>query len=432
MNKLKELIKNKMLHVKRLQYSFTHNPTINKIIRPFLPYINTFYRSLFPVSNPPKNFWKINLDDIKCFFLMASTTISVWFVSSLTGSSSSVVCYWDGPNYVFAGITLYDISRDNPWTRSFNYNPSYFACHLPGFPLLIRFCAFFTIGNYLYADYLAIIVSGLLLCYSFRRVLIIYGCVDNPLYTTLLLSIFPMRLFIYHSVGASEPLFISYVCLSLIFYKFDQFLPMLFSVWGGCITRIEGMAIGATIGACYLLRLEILKALSMFLTFVSTFCLMILHRAMFDDPFAYIKFNSGQQGLIQLRPLHEIRGGNSRSRDVLYLHSFIDFYFLYVIGLIPLFFNAGPIAIYSFIHLAYVSLLRHMDVFRYSLSAAVFCLLVGFDRMWSDRRVRSAMYYFAPFYFVFLLSYATGQIHSNRCGDDFWRQVLDAAKDNMH
>ena len=214
-----------MINVKRLQYhfyQFLRNPTINKILHPFLPYFGTFYRSLFPVSNPPKNFWRINYDDIKCFFLMAFTTISVWFASSLTGSSTSVVCYWDGPNYVFAGITLYDISRDNPWTRTFNYNPSYFACHLPGFPLLIRLCAFFTIGNYLYADYMAILVSGFLLCYSFRRVLIIYGCVDNPLYSTLLISIFPMRLFIYHSVGASEPLFISFVCFSFIFYKYDK------------------------------------------------------------------------------------------------------------------------------------------------------------------------------------------------------------------
>lgn len=419
-----------MIHIKRLKYKILKNPIINKIIRPFLPYIDTFYRSLFPVSNPPKNFWSINFDDIKCFSLMVFTTISVWIASSYTGSSTSVVSYWDGPNYVFAGITLYDISRDNPWTRYFNYNPSYFACHLPGFPLLIRLCAFFTIGNYLYADYMAILISGILLTYTFRRLLIIYGCVDNPCYTTLLLTIFPMRLFIYHSVGASEPLFISFVCLSLIFYKFDNFLPMLFSVWGCCITRIEGMAVGAAIGGCYLLRFEIVKAFSMFLTFVSTFCLLVFHKAMFGDPFAYIKFNSGRQRLISSKPFNEIR--RCRNNDVLYLHSFIDFYFLYVIGLVPLFFIAGPVAIYSFIHLAYVALLRHMDLFRYSLSAAVFCLLVGFDRLWSDKKVREAMKLFAPFYFFFLLTYATGQIHSNRCGDDFLNQVLDAAKDKLH
>lgn len=362
---------------------------------------------------------------------MIFTTVSVWIATKLTGGFLSIVSYWDGPNYLYAGITLYDIPRNNPWTLYFHYPQSYFACHLPGFPLLIRFCAFFTVGNYLYADCLAILLSGLLMCYSFRRVLIIYNCVSNPTYTTLLLSIFPMRLFIYHSVGASEPLYTSFVCFSLIFYKLDNFMPMIFSVWFACITRIEGMSVGATIGLCYLLRLDIVKALLMFSTFISTIGLLSLHRAMFNDVLAYIHFNQHSQGLITAHPLHELTRGK-RSSDVLYLHSFVDLYFLYFIGIIPIVIVAGPISIFASVHMLYVSLLNHMDIFRYSIPAAVFCLFIGYDKMWSDPKVKSALIIFGPFYLFYLLTYATGQIHSNRCSPQFLQSVLDAAKDNYH
>lgn len=47
---------------------------------------------------------------------------------------------WGGPNDLYAGATLYDIRPYNPWTPHFRFPESYFACHLPGDPLVIRLC----------------------------------------------------------------------------------------------------------------------------------------------------------------------------------------------------------------------------------------------------------------------------------------------------
>ena len=363
---------------------------------------------------------------------MALVTILIWLSIKYTGKPNSVIAYWDGPNYVYAAITLYDIPNKNPWTNYYSYPPSYFACHLPGFPLVIRFFAFFTIGNYVLADLLAILFLGMLLCYTFRRLLIIYKCVVDPVYTTMLLSFFPLRLVIYHSVGASETLFVSLICLTFTFYKTDQYLFMLLSIWGACITRIEGMLVGAIVGLCYLLRFEIKMAFSMFLTFFSTICLLVLHRAMFNDALAYLHFNSKRQKLIHFPPFIEITPGRLSGSNVLYTHSFIDFYFLYLIGGFVLIKIAAPLAFFSLGYLAYVSFLRHIDLMRYSIPAGVFCLLIGYDALFSHIYCKKAIIYFMPFYFIYLIFYSTGQIHSNRCSDRFLNEVLEASKDHLH
>lgn len=390
-----------------------------------------FFRSLEPVQKLPNDFWSLSVDDSICFFVMFLITLLVWFATWLTGPLKSVIAYWDGPNYVYAAITFYDIPRNNPWTKYFHYNPSYFACHLPGFPCLIRLCAFITIGNYEAADYLAIILSGLLMAYAFRRLLIIYKCVADPTWTTILLAFVPMRLFIYHSVGASEPLFIFFVCMTFIFYKADYYTYMIFAVWGCCFTRIEGMAVGAVVGFCYLLRMKIFHALMMFSTFVSTIILLAFHRGMFHDALAYIHFNSDVQKLVGWPPFPEVLF-NCQTQDVGYLHSFIDFYFPYVYGALAMLPFVSPVAIFSLTYLLYVALLRHMDLYRYSLPAGVFALLIGFDCIWSHPIVKCSLPYIAPFYVILMLSYASGQIHSNRCWDDFLNEVFDAAKDHIH
>jgi hypothetical protein len=401
-------------------------------VKPFTNYFLSFWRTLAATSKVPDSFWALDIEDAKCFSAMLGSTFAVWLGVLITGPFASVLCYWDGPNYVYAAITFYDVPHDNPWMQVFHYAPSYFACHLPGFPLLIRFWGFFTVGNYYLADVLAIFTSTLLMSYSFRRLLVTYRCVANPTYTTVLLAFVPMRLVIYHSVGASEPLFIAEVCFALLFYKLGNFTGTLLSVWAACITRIEGMEVGFVLGLCSLLRLDIFAAAGMFLTFIAPVAVMALHQGMFGDALAYIHFNRDRQGLVGWPPFPGLVRGGAASHNALDLHSFLDFYPLYVIGALLIIPVAGPLGIFAAVHLAYVSLLRHADLFRYALPAAIFALLVGLDRLWTHRVGFSAVLLVAPFYVIEMMAYAAGQIHSNRCWDTFLGSVFDAAKDHLH
>jgi hypothetical protein len=170
----------------------------------------------------------------------------------------------------------------------------------------------------------------------------------------------------------------------------------------------------------------------MFLTFLAPIGLMGFHRAMFGNALAYIKFNSGQQGLIGLPPFPELYRGRISTRDVVYLHSFLDFYGLYFLGVLFLLPKAGPVGVFAAVHLAYVALIRHTDLFRYALPAGVFALLIGFDGIWSHRLGYTAVVVTAPLYVIEMMIYASGQIHSNRCSDGFLDSVFDAAIDHIH
>ena len=422
----------KMLHgTNRPQPSHASMNPVSSVISVFMPYWESFYTTLTPEQKMPEGFWKLTERDLYGFCAMILTTWSIWTALALTEDFNDILCYWDGPNYMFAAITMYDITRDNPWTKYFKYNPSYFACHLPGFPLVIRFFAFLFFGHYYVASLAAIIFCGLLLSYAFRRLLIAYKCVSSPTMTTVLLAFVPMRLVIYHSVGASEPLFIAEVCFVMIFYKYGMRTHLLVAVWACCITRIEGMAVGAAIGACDLLRLDIPAAMSMFLTFLAPIGLMIMHKGMFGDAFAYLTFNSGRQRLIVFPPFREMRGKRA-SDNANHLHSFMDFYFPYAFGALLVLLKAGPVGVFACLHLAYVSLLRHIDLYRYALPAGVFSVLIGFDFLWSDNRTKHALMMLAPFYWIEMMLYATGQIHSNKCPIWFLSEVLRAARDRLH
>jgi hypothetical protein len=411
-------------------------PYFDRFLRPYFSqatlYVTSFFKSLDASSDVPERFWQIDKEDLKCGGAMLGVTLLIWLITSLSSEFSSVYLYWDGPNYVYAGVTLYDIPEDNPWKRAFNYDKSYFACHLPGFPLLIRFCAFFTVGNYKIADLAAILLSSILLTYSFRRVLLVYKCVANPTYSTILVAFLPLRLVIYHSVGASEPLFTTEICFALIFYKCEWYSELLISVWLACITRIEGMAVGAVFGCCYLLRLDLLHAIMMFLTFVAPAFIMALHYAMFGNAFAYIAFNQNLQGLISWQPLPELQPGSISQDGVNYIHSFIDLYGMFILEALLVLPVAGPIGILCVIWVLYVGVLSHMDIFRYSVSAGVFGTIIGLDRLWTHRHGFTAVLCVAPLYLLEILIYGAGQIHSNRAWPELFNEVVQANHDNIH
>jgi hypothetical protein len=75
------------------------------------------------LANPrtgPKRFeffFSLDIEDAKCFGAMLLSTFTIWFVTLISDSFDSIVCHWDGLNYVSAAITLYDIPHDNPWTK---------------------------------------------------------------------------------------------------------------------------------------------------------------------------------------------------------------------------------------------------------------------------------------------------------------------------
>ena len=392
--------------------------------------INCFssFQSLNSISSQ-KDFWKPTKDDFLVWEIQIGITVLIWLVSFLNQSYISYLCFWDGPNYVYAARTWYDMPNNNSnlWFRFFDYNASYFACHLPGYPLVIRIFSILCFNEYLIGDILSIIFCSLLFPYVFRRFLIIYDLVVDPSWTVILSLFLPLRFAIYKLVGASEPLYMSYCYLALIFFKTDNLIGMLLAMWGACITRIEGLAIVGTIGLCYLLKFDILRAIFTSLGFLGSGSLLLFHKIKFDNYMAYFQFNQAQQGLIQFPFFYLFAVG--RWTDIYpIMYNLLLLETTILAGICVFLRKCIPIAIFSIVYFLYISLLFHVDIWRYSLPAYVPCLLAAFDPIFSHRRFKALIIFLLPAYAFVLAVYATGMFNSNRCWDDFFLNICDPVR----
>ena len=388
-------------------------------------YFSTLYSTLRPLKEIPENLWRIDKFDFQIFGAYISSYFIIWVLTSLNGDIYSPLAYWDGPNYVYAAKTLYNIPKDNPWYYAFRYPQYYFACHLPGFPLVIKFFSIIALNSYWIGDVLAIVFCTCLSIFVFRRLLIAYNCVNNPKWTTLLYLFLPIRMSLYRYVGASEPLFTACCYGALIFYKCNQKTLMLISLCYACLTRIEGLSIVGTIGLCYLLQFDILGCIVTSLTFCVHAGLLLFHKAKFGSYYAYFQFNSG---LIQLSPFSQFFYNIKYIDRIPYLFPIYSTELLMFFGILIMAEKSLPFSIFSTVYLLYTSMLQHMDTYRYSLPGNILCLLIGFDGIWSHRSFK--IFYYIPlvFYILSMLGYSIGQICTNRAPTYFLADVMDPSK----
>lgn len=381
-------------------------------------FLSYFYENDYHKSR--KQLWELDSFDFVLFTVYLATFFLIWITTSITSDIYTIMSYWDGPNYVYAAKTFYNIPEDNPWSRYFGMQPSYFACHLPGFPLIIKVFALLFFGNYWIGDILAILSTSFLSIYLFRRLLLVYHCVKYPRLTSLLSLFLPIRMVIYRNVGASEPLYISLVFLAFILYKQNKKFYMILTMWYASLTRIEGLSIVGTIGLCYLLKLDILSAIFTSLGFFGFFMSLLFHKIKFGDFLAYFNYNQSSQHLLSF-PFSNIIEYTFSIRAV---YRFLLQHIIMLIGLIKLYKVSLPLSIFSTVYFLYSTSLNHMDVYRYSLPGYILCLLIGLDALWSSNRFRKHLIPISLFYLFSLLFYANGQITTNVSGIDFLKSVM--------
>lgn len=109
--------------------------------------------------------------------------------------------YLDGPLYMYVAKTLYVMPAVTP----FNLPDFYYACHLALYPLLIRAFSFM---GYDRSMLFVAIAASTLATMVFYQLLKEFKYSVNPFWASVVFIFFPSRWLLYHSVGASEPLFI--------------------------------------------------------------------------------------------------------------------------------------------------------------------------------------------------------------------------------
>ncbi|MFA5024929.1 MAG: hypothetical protein WC503_00270 [Candidatus Shapirobacteria bacterium] len=137
-----------------------------------------------------------------------------------TTTLETVFANYDGPNYMIVAKCLY--KKDCIATNYSLPQPlEYYPAHLPGYPLLIRYFSLFTntpkamLLTTLFGSLLFTLVSFYFYKQFFKE--------RTSFWLAFLMIFFPARLFVLRLVGAPEMWFLSFILLSIIFFKKKNF-----------------------------------------------------------------------------------------------------------------------------------------------------------------------------------------------------------------
>ena len=157
--------------------------------------------------------------------------------------------FWDGPSYMMIAHDFYEVRPGNPLATDMT-KPPFYASHLPGYPLLVRALSFVGYDHALLLATVLSMCAATLLFYRLARD--IYKAA-HPGFLTLVFIFLPPRWVLYHSIGATEPLFLAAVFASLYLFERKRIGLSCLAAAVACVTRFAGLFIIPAY-ACFLFR----------------------------------------------------------------------------------------------------------------------------------------------------------------------------------
>jgi hypothetical protein len=317
---------------------------------------------------------------------MLASTLLTW--APFLEEPSVLYSYWDGPHYVYLAKTLYAVPADHPFTP-YGLTAAYYATHLPAYPLLIRLLVPLTLGRYLPAMLLATLLASTTAAVLFYELLRRSSLVRAPLWTAVVFAFLPPRWVIYHSVGASEPLFLVFVMAAFLAYRADRSAWLVLFIGLASLTRIMGvLMIPAFVLTCLWQR-RLRQAALVPLAGLAVLALFTWHYALYGNFLAYFTRNVVQAGHVSAAPLLALRSyaGAGDAHDA---ELYLGLYAVFGIGAAALW-KHRPLFCYSLAFLLFTAFVFHYDLSRMFIPIAPFALLVAYDAVLSLPACRVAL-----------------------------------------
>ena len=301
--------------------------------------------------------------------------------------------HWDGPFYAVVAKTFYGQDSDiyQWWSVPWEYYPA----HFPAYPAVIKLFSF-AVG-YLNAMLLANVVISTMTTLALYQFLRAFNLSNQPFWVALAFIFIPARWFVYRYSGASEPLFMLLVIMSMYFFKREQFAwcgamtalavltrsvgLLLFGVYGALmiwsavtVSRQSGLTV--KIEAARVWKMGWLLSVPVALTGLGA-----LFQYQYGDFFAYFH----TEGLVGLYPTPfrslSIYGTWSEGSVYIYFLTGLGIFLLYRKGYYDL-------CLCSFAFYLPSLFLGHHDVARYILPAVPFGLFVAYESVISSTPFR--------------------------------------------
>lgn len=346
--------------------------------------------------------------------LLVAMTVASAFLVYLPFLSDMTVVYrfWDGPNYLTIARTLYDVRPDNP-LLAYVYTPSYYATHLPVYPLLVRL---FSFVGYQPALLLVSLLASCVAVLLFYRLAREIWKLPSPFFLTVVFLFLPPRWLLYRSMGATESLFMALAMASLFFFERGRIGKASLAAGIAAATRISGlMFLPAYLVELYR-RKRLPSAAWLALVPAGLVLYFFFCASRFGNFFAY--FAPHKEKLSAFVPFGFLP---ELFRQGLYHQA--EFHILlalvYAVGIsrlrrFPLLFS------YSAFQFLFHLFISTEDWSRYFLVIAPFALVVGFHDLLDTRFVR----WIFPGYVVLAYVYAWGVIPLNGARPDIYLQLL--------
>ncbi len=317
--------------------------------------------------------------------------------------------HWDGPSYL--AIAREGYSAASPLTP--DAGPPWLLAHFPLYPFLVRLLSFVGWERATVAGAVLCTIAGVLIFYRLARDV---WKVPSAWWLSLLFLLVPPRWLLYHSVAASEPLFIALALASIWYFEKDRIGWACFAAGLAALTRVSGVMflpayavllvargrrrslpwllwIPAGVGG-YLLYCQL-----RFGTYMAPFAPNLEKIAM-PIPFAFLGWLIGINRI-------------AHAEFHIYLAG------IYAIGISRLRRFPVPMA-YAAFQLAFYLFISSEDWSRYFLPMAPFALVLGFHDILSSRPVR----WMVPVYVAVAVFYARSAIPKNLCPEPLYARLL--------
>lgn len=349
--------------------------------------------------------------------------------------------YLDGPNYIEVAKTFYYKITDN----NAAYLPRwYYAVHLICYPFFIRllnypFVPFFGKLSYLYSMLLSTIIFTVLAVLMFYKFIKEFKLVKNPFWMSVVFIFFPPRWVIYHSVGATESMFIFWCLLSVYFFKKEKYFLSYIIGALATITRIFGVLLFPTYILLLILKtydfkpflkkarniregfISFLKSLPWLLilgTLIIPFSLFVhflVYKMVFNMFFAYWQWNAGQLGLPPFNALVDF----GKYWKVGMAELYVIYMSFSIYGLVKLY-KHREIFWFCFIQFLPITLNKMNDIPRFLTIVSMFVFVVAFERFFDNKYFKLIF----PIYLVLVYLYVWNAIPTNLIAPEVWINLI--------
>lgn len=319
---------------------------------------------------------------ISAVFIFATILFYGYFWLFIPGKLQYIYQNWDGPNYIHIAQTFY-----NPKLLSqmniFGHDPTYYANHFPLYPVLIRLFSF--VGYFRSMIFVSLSFSLLFLLIFYQLVLEL-KITKKPLWLILPLIFFPSRWFIVSHVGSSEPIFLSFLTLFLLFYQRKKYWPAAISAALAQLARPQGIIICLGLFGLFVFeyfqnkinyKYFVKKYLPFILVPVTLISVFSLYFFQYGDFFTFFHSISHYRHL-QFPPYNVFSFLHITESINIWKELYIYIYLILFASILTLF--QKKLYFYAFIALAYFlpfPFLVHADISRYSLPLLPFIYIAN-------------------------------------------------------